>query len=330
MYQKYVNAIPLYRQEKDWPNYGMKLNRTTLANWVIRSAEDWLMPFADRLKQELLKKDLLHTDETTIQVLHEPGKKATTESYMWLFRSGADDEKPIVLFNYYASRGGYHAAEYLDGFKGYLHTDGYQGYEKVKGVIRCGCWSHLRRYFVEAIPPIPSKNGELSLGEIGRDYCNKLFAIERELADLTPEERKIKRLELEKPVLEAFWCWLDMLNPLKGSRLGKAVTYAKNQRKYMENYLLDGRCSLSNNLAENSIRPFTIGRKNWEFANSVKGAHASATVYSIIETAKANKLNVFKYLRYLLQEIPNMDFKNKPEILDQLLPWNESIKKICK
>lgn len=330
MYQKYVNAIPLYRQEKDWPNYGMKLSRTTLANWVIRSAEDWLMPFVERLKQELLRKDLLHADETTIQVLHEPGKKATTESYMWLFRSGADDEKPIILFNYYASRGGYHAAQYLDGFEGYLHTDGYQGYEKVKGVIRCGCWSHLRRYFVEAIPPTPSKNGELSLGEIGRDYCNKLFAIERELVDLSPEERKIKRLELEKPVLEAFWCWLDTLNPLKGSRLGKAVTYAKNQRKYMENYLLDGRCSLSNNLAENSIRAFTIGRKNWEFANSVKGAHASATVYSIIETAKANKLNVFKYLRYLLQEIPNMDFKNKPEILDQLLPWNESIKKICK
>lgn len=122
---------------------------------------------ADCLKQELLKKDLLHADETTIQVLHEPGKKATTESYMWLFRSGADDEKPIVLFNYYASRGGYHAAEYLDGFEGYLHTDGYQGYEKVKGVTRCGCWSHLRRYFVEAIPPTPSKNGELSLGEIG-------------------------------------------------------------------------------------------------------------------------------------------------------------------
>lgn len=263
MYQKYVNAIPLYRQEKDWPNYGMKVHRTTLANWVIRSTEDWLMPFADRLKQELLKKDLLHADETTMQVLHEPGKKATTESYMWLFRSGADDKKPIILFNYYASRGGYHAAEYLDGFEGYLHTDGYQGYEKVKGVTCCGCWSHLRRYFVEAIPPIPSKNGELSLGEIGRDYCNKLFAIEKELA-------------------------------------------------------------------ENSIRPFTIGRKNWEFANSVKGTHASATVYSIIETAKANKLNVFKYLRYLLQEIPNMDFKNKPEILDQLLPWNENIKKICK
>ncbi|WP_306307313.1 IS66 family transposase [Cellulosilyticum ruminicola] len=154
--------------------------------------------------------------------------------------------------------------------------------------------------------------------------------MEKDLADLSPEERKIKRLELEKPVLEAFWCWIDTLNPLKDSRLGKAVTYAKNQRKYMENYLLDGRCALSNNLAENSIRPFTIGRKNWEFANSVKGANASATVYSIIETAKVNKLNVFKYLRYLLQEIPNMDFKNKSEILDQLLPWNENIKKICK
>ena len=121
------------------------------------------------------------------------------------------------------------------------------------GVTRCGCWSHLQRYFVDAMPPNANKLLEVSKGEIGRDYCNKLFKIEEELAALSIKERKSKRLELEKPVLEAFWCWLDTLNPLKGSRLGKAVTYAKNQKKYMENYLLDGRCSLSNNLAENSI-----------------------------------------------------------------------------
>ncbi len=143
-------------------------------------------------------------------------------------------------------------------------------------------------------------SGEVSNGELGRDYCNQLFAIEKDLAELNPEERKIKRLELGKPVLEAFWCWVEKLHPLNELRLGKAVTYAKNQKKYMENYVLDGRCSLSNNIAENSIRPFIVDRKNWEFSNSQKGAKASVTVYSLVETTKANNLNMFKYLRYLL------------------------------
>ncbi len=142
-------------------------------------------------------------------------------------QSGETDEKPIILFDYQATRGGFHAAEYLTGFSGYLHTDGYAGYEKVQNITRCGCWAHLRRYFVEAIPPKPSQNGELSNGEIGRDYCNKLFSIEKSLAELDPEERKIKRLELEKSVLEAFWCWVNKLQLLNGSRLGKAVTYSK-------------------------------------------------------------------------------------------------------
>ena len=143
-------------------------------------------------------------------------------------------------------------------------------------------------------------SGEVSNGEVGRDYCNQLFAIEKDLADLNPEERKIKRLELGKPVLEALLCWVEKLHPLNELRLDKAVTYTKNQKKYMENYVLDGRCSLSNNIAENSIRPFIVDRKNWEFSNSQKGAKASVTVYSLVETTKANNLNMFKYLRYLL------------------------------
>ena len=266
MYQKYVNALPLYRQEKDWEQYGIKLSRATLANWVIRCSTDWFLPIIERFKQELMQEDIIHADETTVQVLKEENKKATTKSYMWLFRSGVDTKSPIVLFDYKPSRGGNNAAEYLKGFTGFLHTDGYAGYEKVEGVTRCGCWSHLRRYFVEAIPIVQKKNAMQSNGEIGRDYCNKLFAIEKVLADLPTDERKSKRLELEKPVLEAFWCWIELLNPLKGSRLGKAVTYATNQRRYMENFLLDGRCSISNNLAENSIRPFTVGRKKPVFS----------------------------------------------------------------
>ena len=142
---------------------------------------------------------------------------------------------------------------------------------------------------------------------------------------LSPEERKIKRLELEKPVLDAFWCWLDTLEPLKGSALGKAVTYAKNQKPYMENYLLDGRCALSNNAAENAIRPFTVGRKNWLFADTPKGADASAMVYSLVETAKANGVNVYAYLQYLLINMADGDWHTKPGVMDMLMPWSEEV-----
>ena len=169
----------------------------------------------------------------------------------------------------------------------------------------------------------------LTNAEIGRDYCNQLFKIEEALKDFTPEERYHKRLELEKSVLEAFWCWLENLNVLNSSALGKAVTYARNQKKYMENYLLEGRCSLPNNAAENAIRPFTVGRKNWLFADTTKGASASAAVYSIIETAKANGLKVYTYLEYLFLYMPDTDWRNCPEELDVLMPWSESVKTIC-
>ena len=165
--------------------------------------------------------------------------------------------------------------------------------------------------------------------EIGRDYCNQLFHIEEGLQNLSPEERYTKRLELERPVHDAFWCWIENLTVLSGSALGKAVTYAKNQKSYLENYLLDGRCSISNNIAENSIRLFTVGRKNWLFADTSKGAEASAAVYSIVETAKANNLHVYTYLEYLLMYMPDTDYNNHPELLDGLMPWPESVKAEC-
>ena len=184
----------------------------------------------------------------------------------------------------------------------------------------------------ECFQVFPTRNARerIKVFSHGSSYCDKLFAIEDSLKDLSPEERFCKRLELEKPVLEAFWCWLDSVNALKGSALGKAVTYALNQKPYMENYLLDGRCSLSNNAAENAIRPFTVGRKNWLFADTPKGATASATVYSIVETAKANGLNVYAYLQHLLLYMPGSDWHNHPEELDDLMPWSEDVQERCK
>ena len=328
MYQKYVNSMPLYRQEKDWENLGIALKRNTMANWIIRCSQDYIYPLIQYLREKLLERDIIHCDETPVQVLKEDGKKPQTKSYMWLYRSGNDGEAPIILYDYKPSRTGDNPEEYLKGFAGYLHTDGYSGYNKLE-VIRCGCWAHLRRKFVEAIPGKKAKDAPLTNSEIGRDYCNQLFLIEESLKDLSPEDRYNKRLELERPVLDAFWCWLENLTVLNGSALGKAVTYAKNQKPYMENYLLDGRCSISNNTAENSIRPFCVGRKNWLFSDTPKGAEASAAVYSIVETAKANGLNVYTYLEYLLLYMPDTDYHNHPEDLELLMPWSEVVQAEC-
>ncbi len=327
MYQKYVNGIPLYRQEKDWERMGIVLSRATMANWTIKCADEYITPVVDRMRELLIQRDVLHADETPVQVLKEPGKKPQTKSYMWLYRTGNDGEAPIILYDYRSSRSGDNAEEYIKGFSGYLHTDGYSGYNRLTGVTRCGCWAHLRRKFDEALPIGKASEANGSYAQQGIAYCNKLFQIEADLTDMSPEDRYNKRLELEKPVLEVFWSWLDSFVPLRGSKLATAVTYARNQKPYLENYLLDGRCSISNNIAENAIRPFVTGRKNWLFADTPKGAAASAAIYSIVETAKANGLDVFLYLEQLLMHMTDWD--HSPEYLDKLMPWSESMQEAC-
>ena len=279
------------------------------------------MPIIDFLRRQLLSRDILHVDETPVQVLKEEGRKPQSKSYMWLYRTGKDGKAPIILFDYQPSRSGEHAAAYLKDFKGYVHSDGYSGYNKLKEITRCGCRAHLRRKFVEALPPGKATGGERSAAETGRAYCDRLFAIEDDLRDLSAEERDKQRLEREKPVLDAFWSWLETVNPLRGSKLAKAVVYAQNQKPFMENYLLDGRLSLSNNAAENAIRPFVTGRKNWLFADTPKGAVASAAVYSLVESARANGLEVFSYLQELLANMTQWDHTD--EYLEDLMPWSE-------
>lgn len=329
MYQKYVNSVPLYRQEKEWESLGLALSRSTMANWVIRCSEDYFYPIIEHMKKELIKRDIVHCDETPVQVLKEKGRKPQSKSYMWLFRSGRDDKAPIIIYEYRPTRSGDVATEYLKDFNGYVHSDGYSGYNKLTGIKRCGCWAHLKRKFVEALPAKKEAGTPRTQAEIGRDFCDELFHIEKTLKDLSPEERYLERLKLERPVLDAFWAWLDSVNPLAKSALGKAVTYAQNQKPYMENYLLDGRLEISNNDAENAIRPFTVGRKNWLFADTPKGADASAAVYSIVETAKANGLNVRKYLEHLLQYMPDMNWRAHPEALEELMPWSDTVQELC-
>ena len=328
MYQKYVQAVPLYRQEKEWERMGIMLSRATMANWVIRCAEDYCNPVIEYLRKKMLSRDILHVDETPVQVLKENGKKPQSKSYMWLYRTGNDGERPIVLYDYKPSRSGDNAVRYLENFNGYVHSDGYSGYNKLNGVTRCGCWAHLRRKFVEASPDGKAGEHPGSFAETGIAYCDKLFAIENVLKDLSPEDRYTQRLEREKPVLDAFWAWLNTVNPLRGSKLAKAVAYAQNQKPYMENYLLDGRLSLSNNAAENAIRPFVTGRKNWLFADTPKGADASAAVYSLIETAKANGLDVFAYLQVVLMYMPDWDYTDN--FLEDMMPWSDFVQEQCR
>lgn len=328
MYQKYVNSIPLYRQEADWKQLGVKLPRATLANWVIKCGIDYMEPVYGQLHQHLLERDIIHADETPCQVLKEEGKTAQSKSYMWLYGSGNDGLGPIRLYDYQPSRGGYHAEEFLKGFSGYLTCDGFGGYNKLKEVIRCGCLAHMRRYWHEALIGKSKKSPDKTPAEIGFDYCNQLFELEKEYADLDADTRKARRLETEPAIWEAYWSWLETVTPAGGSRLAKAVTYAKNQKPYMENYLLDGRCSISNNIAENIARPYAVGRKNFLFHDTVKGARASSIIYSLVETAKLNNLNIYAYLETVLLYMP--DYKNEPEGIEELMPWSDMIQQRCR
>lgn len=189
----------------------------------------------------------------------------------------------------------------------------------------------MRRHFVDALPK-DTKSAEATFASQGIEYCNKLFEIERGLKDISGEERKIERLKQERPVLDAFWAWVESSRGklLPKSKSATAVKYALNQKEGLMNYLLDGNCSISNNLVESSIRPFTVGRRNWLFTGSPRGAEASAIVYSIIETAKVNGLHPYKYLKYIFSELPGVQFGQHPEFLEDYLPWNPEVQGFCK
>lgn len=328
MYQKYANSMPLYRQEQDWKQMGVLINRATLANWIIYCASQYFAPFYNYLYRELLKRKFLMADETRIQVLHEEERKAETDSFMWLFRSGEDGMPAIVLYKYTETRAKFNAVEFLNGFQGYLETDCYQGYNNLPGIKRCCCFAHLRRYFVEAVP----KGKELDYSNPaaqGVQYINRLFEHERYSAakNHTHEQRHAYRLEKEKPILEAFWKWISQQAPKKGTRFEKAVNYAQNHKDEFMTYLEDGRCSFSNNLSENAIRPFTVGRRNWLFSDTPKGADASSMVYTMVEMSKAHGLNIYKYLNFLLEQLPRTVMTD--EELSKLVPWNETVQATC-
>ena len=330
MTQKYVEGMPLYRQEQQFARLGIGLSRQTLANWMLYGAKNWLTPLYERMHEHLLVQDILHADETTLQVLHEPGRAAETQSYVWVYCTGKYAD-PIILYDYQQTRASSHPREFLSGFEGYLHVDGYSGYNRTPDVILAGCWAHARRKFDDALNALPAnKRASPVAARQGLEFCNRLFAIERDLEEATPEERRQTCLERSRPVLEMFSEWLheQKTKVLPKSALGQAISYCLNQWDKLTTFLQDGRLEISNNRCERAIRPFVIGRRNWLFSNTPRGAHSSAVIYSIVQTAKENGLNPFAYLCYVFERMPNINI-NGPAALDELLPYSKSLSGAC-
>ena len=328
---KYVLALPLNRQEEEFKRQDIIISRQTMANWCIFAATQWLKPVFDLLCAFLLSSDISHADETTLQVINEPNRKPTANSYLWVYLTGMYAQFQVVLFEYTETRAGKHPLEFLSGYSGYLNVDGYQGYYALENqnVTLCGCWAHARRKFVDALRTIPKQLHNDSPASVGLNYCDKLFELERKYneAGADPEERRERREQESRPVALACFAWASDLLPSlpEKGKLREAVGYLVNQQARLMNFLLDGRIEISNNRAERAIRPFTIGRNNWMFAYSPNGAEASAIIYSIVETAKANGLIPFKYLEFLFETLPNIPI----EQYSNCLPWLPAVKARC-
>mgnify|MGYP003564688956 CR=1 FL=1 len=324
--QKFMMASPLYRQEQEWKQNGIFLSRQTMSNWLIKASEDWLELVYEAMKHRLCEHEVLHGDETVLQVLKEPGKTAQSKSYMWLFRTSGEAKRQIVLYEYQPDRKHIRPKEFLKDFSGYLHADGYDGYHNLpENITVVGCWAHMRRKLFDALKALPKEKRSGSHAEKGVSYCDKLFHFEKQFASLTRKNRCEERERLSKPLMDEFFNWMEHLNALPNTLLGKAARYAQTQRKYLERYLLDGRLEISNNRAERSIKPFVIGRKNWLFSNTPNGARASAIYYSLIVTARENGLNPFEYLTWIFANAPNLGKPGCAAKVEDFMPGSGAV-----
>lgn len=304
---KFCDALPFYRQEKQFSRIGVEIPRQTMCNWAMTVAEK-CQPILDLLHDEIRGGPLIGADETTLQVLAEPGRKATDKSYMWVFRGGAP-ENPVLIYQYDQSRGADVAKLFLDRYQGIVQTDGYAGYDFLDGwldILHVGCWAHARRKFVEAESAGSKKNNRRASKALG--FIRKLYHLEKQAKDkkLEPGAVYDMRQQYAVPIIDAMKDWLDERGGKAppSSLFGKAVNYCLNQWHRLINYIEDGHVGIDNNIVENAIRPFVIGRKNWLFSGSPSGARASAMLYSLIETAKANGLEAYAYLRFLFEKLP--------------------------
>jgi len=318
---KFEDALPFYRQQKQFTRLGVDLGRATMCNWAMKVAEH-CQPLINLLHSEILSGPLINVDETTVQVLEEPGRSPTTKSYMWVFRGGPTDSSN-VLYQYHPSRAGDVAHTFLRDYNGAVQTDGYSGYnflDSKSTVVHVGCWAHARRKFMEAEKARP-KNAKPGSSTVALKYIQTLYGVEKKGKRLNISGRELVLLREKEalPTLLKFRKWLEKksLAVTPKSLLGKAVSYTLKQWQRLTAYIHLADVSPDNNSAENAIRPFVVGRKNWLFAGTPDGARASAAMYTLIETAKANNLDVYRYLRFLFEKLP---FAKTEEEYRNLLP----------
>src|SRR5471032_234856 len=317
---KYVDGLPLHRFEKVLGRHGIDIPRQTLARWVIQCGEHF-QPLLNLMRDSLLASRVIHCDETRVQVLKEPDRDPGSQSWMWV-QTGGPPDKPVILFDYSTSRAQEVPSRLLEGYRGYLMTDDYAGYNSLgaqAGVERLGCWAHARRKFVEAQKVQPK--GKTGRADIALKLISKLYGIEIAYKEKSDEVRKKARQDLSCHVMGQLREWLRKTLPYVSTQnaLGKAVTYLANNWEKLERYVEEGYLPIDNNAAERAIRPFVIGRKNWLFSDTPRGAKASAQLYSLVETAKANGQEPYAWLRHVLEHLP---MATSVEDYEALLPWN--------
>ena len=328
---KYVNAVPLYRLEKEFERYGLAITRQNMANWVIRLGESCFGPLYDYLHTLLYRYPVIQADETPVLV-NKDGRPAGSKSWMWVYRSGCLYQKEqVILYEYQKTRNASHPRKFLKDYNGICVTDGYQVYhtlEKEKEDLKiAGCWVHCRRKFAEALEVIPKELRKQSVLDLLMSQIRAIYREEGKLSALSADERAEKRQLVVKPLVDAFFAYVKQNSGRvsKSGKAGEAFTYALNQEPYLRVFLENGDVPMDNNASERAIRGFCIGKKNWEMIDTVHGASASVIIYSISETAKANGLKPYEYFEYLLTEIPKHQDESSKEFLADLLPWSEKL-----
>lgn len=338
MNAKYVNGIPLYRQEQEFSRYGLVLSDKTMANWMIRCSEEYLYPIYNLMKEYLLNSKYCHCDETRVQVLDEPNQKAETTNWMWVYMTDKYSESPLmVLFQYERTRGGYHPKEFLSGYSGYLTTDGYQVYHSLpESIIVTGCMAHARRRFDKCLEVLKKDMTKEQLkATVAYEALSRigmLYKIEEIISDKSPQERYDERQKQSKPLLDALFEWLKSYNIEdldRRSLIGDSILYMLGQEKYLRRYIEDGHLSIDNNACERSIKTFAVGRRNWLFCKSIRGAESSAIIYSITETAKLNGVKPYNYLSYVMETMLKHQNDTDYKFIENLLPWSPNLPQEC-
>ena len=333
---KYVNATPLYRQEQEFQRMGLNIDRADMAHWTILCAERYLSVFYDYLHQKLYDYHVLQADETPVLVSKE-NRTDGSKHFMWVYRTGKIyQNRQIVLYDYQPSRNASHPRAFLKDFHGICVTDGYQVYhtiEKEREDLKiAGCWTHARRRFDEALKALSKEQQKKSLAYLALKQIQAIYREENKLEGMKPEERLKHRQLTVKPLVDAYFAWakqnVSAVTPK--SKTANGLTYSINQEKYLRTFLEDGEVPMDNNSAEQAIRPFCVGKKNWVMIDTIAGAESSAIIYSIAETAKANNLKPYNYFEYLLTEIPKHMDDHNTDFCEDLLPWSDKLPAECR